>query len=110
MKLKGLFPRSPADAYLRHTKQSPWQNPPRMVVIGAGIAGLTCARILDDHDCPVALFDKGRQREMRPSACGDWCLGGRIETAHVSGVAMADKVLGPDLAAFAGPERSACDV
>jgi hypothetical protein len=32
----------------------------RVAVIGAGLAGLACARTLIDHNVEVALFDKGR--------------------------------------------------
>ncbi|MCB9632388.1 MAG: FAD-dependent oxidoreductase [Sandaracinus sp.] len=32
---------------------------PRVAVVGAGIAGLTCARTLVDHGLSVVLFDKG---------------------------------------------------
>jgi photolyase PhrII len=39
----------------------PWRDPmPRVAVVGAGIAGLTCARALADHGFPVTVFDKGR--------------------------------------------------
>ncbi|MEY3209703.1 MAG: hypothetical protein RIT28_184, partial [Pseudomonadota bacterium] len=27
-------------------------------------------------------------------ACGDWCVGPRVEAAYLSGVAMAGRVLG----------------
>jgi predicted NAD/FAD-dependent oxidoreductase len=43
-------------------------------VIGAGIAGLACARTLQDHGLEVAVFDKGR----RP--------GGRLATRETRGV------------------------
>jgi photolyase PhrII len=33
---------------------------PRIAVVGAGIAGLTCARTLADHGLAVRVFDKGR--------------------------------------------------
>jgi predicted NAD/FAD-dependent oxidoreductase len=35
-------------------------DPPRVAVIGAGIAGLSCARTLRDHGYQVCVFDKGR--------------------------------------------------
>lgn len=34
--------------------------PPTVAVIGAGISGLTCARILADRDVPVVVFEKSR--------------------------------------------------
>jgi len=33
---------------------------PRIAIVGAGIAGLMCARTLADHGLAVTLFDKGR--------------------------------------------------
>ncbi|MCB9779668.1 MAG: FAD-dependent oxidoreductase [Alphaproteobacteria bacterium] len=33
---------------------------PSVAVVGAGIAGLICARTLHDHGCRVTVFDKGR--------------------------------------------------
>ena len=36
------------------------QPAPRVAVIGAGVAGLMCGRIIDDHRVPVQVFDKGR--------------------------------------------------
>ncbi len=35
-------------------------NLPRVAVVGAGLAGLACARTLQDHGLAVSLFDKGR--------------------------------------------------
>lgn len=37
-----------------------WRSTPRIAVVGAGIAGLVCARTLADHGLSVTLFDKGR--------------------------------------------------
>ncbi|MDH3661834.1 MAG: FAD-dependent oxidoreductase [Alphaproteobacteria bacterium] len=48
------------DAYARHTKRPAPSRPPKVGVVGAGIAGLTCARVLVDHGLDVTLFDKGR--------------------------------------------------
>ncbi len=55
-------------AYARRTGRGAQANPPRVAVIGGGLAGLACARTLADHGWPVSVFDKGR----RP--------GGRIAT------------------------------
>jgi renalase len=49
---------------------------PRIAVIGAGIAGLTCARLLADHRNVVTVFDKGR------------APGGRISTRRENGIAF----------------------
>lgn len=35
----------------------------------------------------------GRPRTV---ACGDWCLGGRVEAAFLSGRALAGRLLGAD--------------
>ena len=35
-------------------------SPPRIAVIGAGLAGLSCARALRARGATVRLFDKGR--------------------------------------------------
>ncbi|HSG90180.1 MAG TPA: deoxyribodipyrimidine photo-lyase, partial [Pseudomonadales bacterium] len=48
-------------AYAAHTAQAARPSPPRVAVIGAGMAGLVLGRTLDDHGWPVTLFDKGRQ-------------------------------------------------
>lgn len=41
--------------------QRPLVRPlPRIVIVGAGIAGLTAARILHDHGLPVRVIDKAR--------------------------------------------------
>jgi len=46
---------------------------PRIAVVGGGLAGLTCARRLDEHGCDVTVFDKGRQPggRMATRAIGD---------------------------------------
>ena len=46
---------------------------PRIAIIGAGIAGLTCARELVRHGIDPVLFDKGRG------------LGGRLSTRRGEG-------------------------
>lgn len=36
------------------------KRPQRVAILGAGVAGLTCARMLRDHGVDVVVFDKGR--------------------------------------------------
>lgn len=55
------------DAYARQTSRPALSRPPKVGVVGAGIAGLTCARILADHSLDVTLFDKGRAPGGRTS-------------------------------------------
>ena len=47
-------------AYARHVARASRTAVQRVAVIGAGLAGLACARTLVDHNLDVALFDKGR--------------------------------------------------
>ena len=47
-------------AYTRHVARPTRTTVRRVAVIGAGLAGLACARTLTDHNIDVALFDKGR--------------------------------------------------
>lgn len=53
-------------------------NPNAIAVIGAGMAGMSCAAHLMDAGFAVTIFDKGR----RP--------GGRIATRHVEGIGQFD--------------------
>ncbi len=46
--------------YLRHVHRPSYTAPKRIAVIGAGLAGLTCARALADHDIDVTVFEKSR--------------------------------------------------
>lgn len=45
----------------------------RVAVVGGGLAGLACARVLQDHNVEVVVFDKGR------------ASGGRLATRRVGG-------------------------
>ena len=49
-----------------------------VAVIGGGLAGLICARTLQDHDTAVTVFDKGRG------------VGGRTATRRLGDTAQAD--------------------
>ncbi len=40
--------------------RSPFGNSPRVAVVGAGVAGLACARALYDHGLDVTVFEKSR--------------------------------------------------
>ncbi|MGC6510216.1 MAG: FAD-dependent oxidoreductase [Myxococcota bacterium] len=48
------------DKYIEHINRPRRENAPKIAVIGAGLAGLSCARILHDHGIEVQVFDKGR--------------------------------------------------
>ncbi|MEE4299356.1 MAG: deoxyribodipyrimidine photo-lyase [Pseudomonadales bacterium] len=47
-------------AYAARTTRPARSTPPRVAVVGAGVAGLVAGRALADHGWPVTLFDKGR--------------------------------------------------
>ena len=53
------------DAYREIVSRPPGgedgDGPPRVAVVGAGIAGLACARVLGDAGFDVTVFDKGRR-------------------------------------------------
>ena len=48
------------EAYRTIVSRPPADPAPAVAVIGAGLAGLTCARILQDAGLTVTVFDKGR--------------------------------------------------
>lgn len=48
------------DKYTRHVTRRAYAPSPKVAVIGAGLAGLTCARTLADHDIDVTVFEKSR--------------------------------------------------
>jgi len=58
-------------AYARHVARPARPELRRVAVIGAGLAGLACARTLADHNVDVVVFDKGRSP------------GGRLATRRV---------------------------
>ena len=61
-----------AAAYLEKTTR-PLRDPmPSVAIIGAGLAGLMCARTLTDHGFPVTVFEKSRG------------TGGRMSTRRVT--------------------------
>ena len=47
-------------AYKRHVQRPVHAHPASVAVIGAGLAGLICARTLADHHVPVTVFEKSR--------------------------------------------------
>lgn len=49
------------DRYRRQWGRPALPHPPRVAVVGSGIAGLTLARRLQDHGLDVRVFDKGRR-------------------------------------------------
>jgi photolyase PhrII len=59
---------------------------PRVAVVGAGLAGLFCARTLADHGTSVVVFDKGRglggRMATRRRDGGQWDHGAQYFTAR----------------------------
>ena len=76
-------------------------------MIGSGIAGLSCATMLQQAGLEVSLSDKSRDPgghittrrggAWRPDIglglCGDWLNGGIVEGARLGGRALAESVL-----------------
>ncbi len=54
-------------AYAAHVRRPRGSDRPRVAVVGAGVAGLACARTLSDHGLDVTVFDKGRRPGGRTS-------------------------------------------
>ena len=54
------------DAYAAVVRRPRTPRTPRIAIVGAGPAGLACARILRDHGVQAVLFDKGRGPARRP--------------------------------------------
>lgn len=46
--------------YATHVQRAVYPSPRKVAVIGAGLAGLTCARTLADHNVDVTVFEKSR--------------------------------------------------
>jgi predicted NAD/FAD-dependent oxidoreductase len=61
------------DAYAAVVRRPRTPRTPRIAIVGAGPAGLACARILRDHGVQAVLFDKGRGP------------GGRLSTRRIDG-------------------------
>jgi photolyase PhrII len=55
-------------AWAQRTGRPAIERPPRVAVIGAGLAGLACARTLRDHGLSPVVFDKGRRPGGRCSS------------------------------------------
>lgn len=49
------------DAYERHVHRSIGRREPKIAIVGTGIAGLACARALQDCGVHVTLFDKSKR-------------------------------------------------
>ncbi|MES2524270.1 MAG: FAD-dependent oxidoreductase [Gemmatimonadota bacterium] len=47
-------------AYVRHVERAAYGAGYRVAVVGAGVAGLMCARTLSDHNVDVRVFEKSR--------------------------------------------------
>lgn len=52
--------RMDVESYKEQVTTPPFSRVPKVAVIGAGIAGLNCARILQDHGLSVKIFEKSR--------------------------------------------------
>jgi predicted NAD/FAD-dependent oxidoreductase len=56
------------DRYAAHTRRPALDHPPKVIIIGAGLAGCAAARTLTDHGVPVMLIDRGRGPGGRASS------------------------------------------
>ncbi len=66
------------DNYIKKVDRSIMQPSPRIAMIGTGLAGLMCSRILGDHGLAIKCFDKSNR------------AGGRISTRISEGIAQFD--------------------
>lgn len=48
------------EKYTRHVQRAVYPSPTTVAVVGAGLAGLACARTLADHNIRVTVFEKSR--------------------------------------------------
>jgi photolyase PhrII len=62
------------NAYRRRVQRPAWSSAPSVLVVGAGVSGLACARTLADHGFTVTVLEKGRGVGGRLSTRreGDW--------------------------------------
>jgi len=83
-------PRPPADhqrrldliTYERFALRPALTQPPRIAVIGAGLAGLAAARMLNDQGLDVTVFDKGRRPGGRASTRRESMDGAELHFDH----------------------------
>lgn len=57
---EGHASRMNLERYIEHVNRPLYRQRPRVAVVGAGVSGAFCARILSDHGIDVQVFDKGR--------------------------------------------------
>ncbi|MFT4623307.1 MAG: photolyase PhrII [Myxococcota bacterium] len=73
-------------AYRAHVGRPLRKDPPRTLVIGAGISGAACARALTEHGYPVVVVDKARgpggRMATRRSESGPFDHGAQYVTAR----------------------------
>jgi photolyase PhrII len=78
--------RLPPAAYAARALRPTRESPKRVAIVGAGLAGLSCARVLADHNVECVVFDKGRgvggRTSTRRTDDGSFDLGAQYFTAR----------------------------